>query len=572
MQAYWRKMRTPWTHLDGPAASMALTVALRTNRETEKQLSVAVAGGDSWVPQARVWNMNEGSFDERESVFAPTPSALTFRVDLPPAARLRVAPAVLTGVPVTTVFEVSVVDTSGRETTLSSTRIAGTDARTWVDVDADLAPWGGQKVALRLKTSTEPPGPDEKKWSPSHLADDGEGDAGAADRMPVPPMSLALWGNPVIVAQEPARTPCNVLWIVVDALRPDVAASLHDAAEDAAKRAAPRPPLDALLPTIPALMPSVDALAARGVRFTHAWSAATWTRAGTLAMLAGVRSSEAGIDTSSWILQPGAIARYYASPPPLLPLRMRRAGVGTAAFVNNFFMAGYVPVGIDLGFERVTDHRYRIRDTDAITRDSVDWMRAHARDRFFLFVNFNSPHEPYDPPKDMVARVPPPPAGPVDRQVRAYMAEGAKDDAAIGELLSELDALRLTGSTLVIVTADHGETLSTAHDNEGLEGIHQRFHHAVGNFEETTRVPLVMALPGVLEGGKAVPDRVRSTDIAPTVLDVLGFEPESPDERALAVAPGARCPRGRFACGRQRGPAVAGDPVGPLSARDTRRR
>ena len=54
-----------------------------------------------------------------------------------------------------------------------------------------------------------------------------------------------------------------------------------------------------------------------------------------------------------------------------------------------------------------------------------------------------------------------------------------------------------------------------------------RFHHAVGNFEETTRVPLVMALPGVLEGGAAVSDRVRNTDIAPTVLEVLGLERRS---------------------------------------------
>ncbi len=130
IQPYWRKMRTPWTHLDSPAVSMALTLALRTSRETEKQLSVAVPGGNSWVPQARVWNMNEGSFDERESIFAPTPATLTFRIDLPPAARLRVAPAVLTGVPVTTVFEVSVVDASGSEQTVSSTRIAGMDART----------------------------------------------------------------------------------------------------------------------------------------------------------------------------------------------------------------------------------------------------------------------------------------------------------------------------------------------------------------------------------------------------------------------------------------------------------
>ena len=200
--------------------------------------------------------------------------------------------------------------------------------------------------------------------------------------------------------------------------------------------------------------------------------------------------------------------------------------MGTAAFVNNFFMAGYVAVGIDMGFERVTDHRYRTRDTAEIAPRLARVAARPRGDRFFLFANYNSPHEPYDPPERHAGAGPPAPAGPGDRQVRAYMAEAAKDDAAIGELLGELDALELTRSTLVVVTADHGETLSTAHDGDGLEGIHQRFHHAVGNYEETTRIPLVMALPGVLDGGKAVTERVRSTDIAPTVLEVLGLEPD----------------------------------------------
>jgi len=345
----------------------------------------------------------------------------------------------------------------------------------------------------------------------------------------VPPMALALWGNPVIVASEPPRCPYNVLWIVVDALRPDVAASLHDPAEDRAKLAALRPPLDALLPAVPGLMPSIDRLAARGAHFEHAWSAAAWTRPGTLAMLTGQRSSELGIDTTNWVEPPERAAAYYASDPPLLPRLLRRTGFTTAAFVNNFFMAGYAVVGLDMGFERIADHRYRTRDTSLITYDALSWLEANAGTRFLLFVNYNSPHEPYDPPKELLQRIPAPPAAPRDGQVRAYMAEAAKDDVAIGVLLDKLDALGLTRSTLVVVTSDHGETLSAAHDGVGLIGqdrIPQRFHHAVGNFEETTRVPLVLSLPGVAEGGRAIPDRVRNIDIAPTVLELEGLEPD----------------------------------------------
>jgi hypothetical protein len=206
---------------------------------------------------------------------------------------------------------------------------------------------------------------------------------------------------------------------------------------------------------------------------------------------------------------------------------LRRNGVTSAAFVNNFFMAGYAVVGLDMGFERVTDHRYRTRDTSLITYDALRWLDAHAADRFFLFVNYNSPHEPYDPPKEMLERVPPAPAGPRDGQVRAYMAEAAKDDVGIGVVLERLESLGLTSSTLVVLTADHGETLSAAHDGAGLIGqdrIPQRFHHAVGNFEETTRVPLVLALPGVADGGRALSERVRNIDIAPTIVDLEGIE------------------------------------------------
>jgi arylsulfatase A-like enzyme len=550
LQPYWRKMRVPWTHLPGVPGQLAMTLAVRTSRDFETQWMVPVQSGDTWFPEARIWNMNEGSFDQREAIFAPAPATLAFRLDLPPRARLRLAPAVLAPMPSTTVFEVTLVDAAGAEHALSQTRLTGYEARRWTDVDTDLGPWSGQRVELRLRTSSDKPAAYEKKWmpsshpaasrpSPEHRGVPAAPDSGNVDVLATPAMALALWGDPVIVARQPTRVPYDVLWIVVDALRPDVAASLHDPAEDAAELAAPRPPLEARLPAVPGLTPAIDGLAGRGVRFTHAWSAGAWTRPGTLAMLTGERSSELGIDTRDWILGAGPISRYYAAEPPLVSLILRRSGVETAAFVNNFFMAGYVTVGLDMGFERVTDHRYRVRDTAEITKDALAWLDGHAESRFFLFVNYNSPHEPYDPPKEMLARVPPPPRGPHDRQVRAYMAEGAKDDAAIGALLDKLAALGLSRSTLVVVTSDHGETLSSAHAGFAADHLPVRFHHAVGNFEETTRIPIVMALPGVLDGGRAVTERVRNVDLAPTVLELEGLEAD-PRMSGKSLVPLAR--------------------------------
>jgi arylsulfatase A-like enzyme len=390
-------------------------------------------------------------------------------------------------------------------------------------VEAAL-PTTDEKAAPRRHESAPPPPPPPRDAGGA-AASAATGDAGGVDALAMPGPPVALWGNPTVFARARTRVPYNVLWIVVDALRPDVIASFHDDAEDAAKQAAPHPPLDALLPKIPGLMPELDALAKQGVRFTRAYSGGSWTRPGTLSMLAGVRSSELGIETERWVLKPEVTARFYASDPPLLPLLLRRQGVATRAFVNNYFMVGYALVGVDMGFERTADHRYRTRDTKEVTEDATRWLRDNKDERFFLFVNYNSPHEPYEPPQQFIDRVPPPPAGPKDKIARLYMAEAAKDDEAIGVLMKALDVSGLRERTIIVVTADHGETLSVAHSGtSGLDKMPVRYHHAVSNYEETARVPILVVAPGLLPADKEVRERVRNVDLAPTVLELLGLE------------------------------------------------
>src|SRR5207237_115740 len=77
----------------------------------------------------------------------------------------------------------------------------------------------------------------------------------------------------------------------------------------------------------------------------------------------GGRPGELGVAPERWVLHPQGVAGSYAPDPPLLPLLLRRQGVDTCAFMNNYFIVGYAPVGIEMGFERAADHRYRTRDT-----------------------------------------------------------------------------------------------------------------------------------------------------------------------------------------------------------------
>ncbi|MFO0638175.1 MAG: sulfatase [Polyangiaceae bacterium] len=520
LAGYWRKLRPPFAKVPPDSARFVSSFSLRTS-EKEEQLAVQTqssgSGSGSWRPDVRLWNMNEGSFDQRESIVLPAPATARFPVVLPEGARVTFGAGLAARPRHTLTFRVAFVPTSGPAPRPCEVVVGADAARAFHDVTCDLSASAGQAGSVELSVKAN-----EGSAEPSPRVRP-RGDGGAGDEAP-PRLDVALFAEPMLLGRVPSA-PYNVLWIVVDALRPDVIASLHDDARDERMLRAEAPPLEALLPKVPGLMPSLDGLAKEGTVFRSATSAASWTRPGTLAMLSGARSSELGIETKNWVLDGDAVGRFYASDPPLLPLGLRRRGYVVSAFVNNYFLVGYTPIGLDMAFGQVVDHRYRTRDTAEVTKSALAFLETRKDTRFFAFVNYNSPHDPYDPPDDMLARVPPAPEGPKDPLVRRYMAEGAKDDAAIGELLAALGRLGLKERTLVVVTADHGETLSSAHVGKSNDGIPIRFHHSASNFEETTRVPIVLSLPGVVPAGKAVDARVRSTDIAPTVLDLLGLEP-----------------------------------------------
>jgi arylsulfatase A-like enzyme len=287
------------------------------------------------------------------------------------------------------------------------------------------------------------------------------------------------------------------------------------------------PPLDAWLPAMPEVAPNIDAVAARGVVLQNAWSAGTWSRPGTIAMLAGVRAGTLGLNSLDLVPPRNEVSAFYAAKPAFLPLALRPHGVVTRAFVNNFYMVGYAGAGVDMGFEGVVDHRYETLDTEKITHDALAWLRENRDRRFALFVNYNSPHGPYEPPRQAVAAIPPPPRGPRDPVIRMYLGEVHKDDAAVGQLLGALDELGLRDDTLVVVTADHGETLSREHDSIGLRVDRDRrpgrFQHLRTIWDETVRVPIVLSWPQGLPANSRVTRPVDTTAILPTLLELAGI-------------------------------------------------
>ena len=194
-----------------------------------------------------------------------------------------------------------------------------------------------------------------------------------------------------------------------------------------------------------------------------------------------------------------------------MPKRFARHGYHTAAFVASYVLNR--GTGLARGFETYGD-RF---DTAAphlslpslqrrgpeVARDAVAWL-ATAPHPFFLWVHFYDPHAPYDPPPAFARAFP----------GQAVRGRDRTSDWALGEVLRAVE--RKSPNALVIVTADHGESL----------GEHGEPEHGIFLYDATLRVPLIMAGP-MIRSGDACSQQVRHVDILPTVLDWAHVPPPS---------------------------------------------
>jgi choline-sulfatase len=252
--------------------------------------------------------------------------------------------------------------------------------------------------------------------------------------------------------------------------------------------------------------PALDRLAAEGVRCVDAIAAAPITLPSHASLLTGLYPPTHGLHDNGT----GALPRDVTT----LADRLAHAGYETHAFVSAVVLSRLY--GLDKGFQSYDDdlwsedapRLFMIRERPAQrTADRViewlgQWRGAPRHAPFFTWVHFFDPHQPHDATAE-------------DRQgtASAYDAEITAADRGVGRLIDALRQADLLDNTIVIATADHGESL----------GEHGEATHAVFVYDATVRVPLIIRFPSRFPAGRVYDGPVRHIDVVPTLLALLGL-------------------------------------------------
>jgi arylsulfatase A-like enzyme/tetratricopeptide (TPR) repeat protein len=265
-----------------------------------------------------------------------------------------------------------------------------------------------------------------------------------------------------------------------------------------------------------AVTPTLDGLAARGVRFAVAVAHAPLTAPSHASILTGLTPLHHGVrDNGAYALPPSArsVARDF-----------HEAGYRTAAFVSGFPLKRRF--GFDAGFDVYDDNLPRGKDArrtayvertaDRTTEAALRWLDTQPKGSpapFFLWVHYFDPHAPYEAPASFMAGG----ASPYDGEI-AFV------DAQLGRLLRRVQDIS-ERPTLVLVTADHGESL----------GEHGEDTHGIFVYDATLRVPFLIEGPGA-PAGVVAGTVARGIDVAPTLLDYAGLSAKGMEGRSLRRA------------------------------------
>jgi choline-sulfatase len=263
--------------------------------------------------------------------------------------------------------------------------------------------------------------------------------------------------------------------------------------------------------------PNLDRIAREGVLFEHAVAPAPLTLPAHSSLFTSKLPPAHGVrDNGGFFLDERETT---------MAERLRGRGFRTGGFVGAYVLDHKwgVAQGFDKYFDNFDLSKYRSVSLSSVERPgnevadrALEWLNSVGSSKFFAWVHFYDAHSPYDPPEPYKSRF----------ANRPYAGEIAFVDSQVGRLLAWLDGRRLLEKTIVVVIGDHGESL----------GDHGESTHGFFVYESVLHVPLIIRAPyDSMPGGK-VSTVVRSVDVLPTVLDLVGL-PSSDTFQGQSLAP-----------------------------------
>jgi choline-sulfatase len=251
--------------------------------------------------------------------------------------------------------------------------------------------------------------------------------------------------------------------------------------------------------------PALDQLAAQGIRFTQAFTPSPITNSSHASILTGLLPSSHGVSDFGVPL---------AAANTTLAQLLQKRDYRTAAFIGAVILdSKALAPGFDRGFDfydnfpmqaDTKSHWGRIeRRGMEVVQHAETWLSAHSAGPHFVWLHLYDPHDPYEPP---------PPYSTIYKD-RLYDGEIAYADSALGHFIAYLKKQGWYEGALIVVVGDHGEGLGEHHEDT----------HGIFLYDSTTHVPLIVKLPSQSDEGKTVDAQVRTTDIMPTILGLLGI-------------------------------------------------
>jgi len=303
--------------------------------------------------------------------------------------------------------------------------------------------------------------------------------------------------------------------------------------------------------------PHIDTIVNSGMKFTNFYANCPVCSPTRAALLTGRYQDMVGVPgvirthaANSWgYLHPSAV---------LLPKVLKPAGYHTAA-IGKWHLGLESPnLPNDRGFDHfhgflgdmMDDYYHHRRHGNNYMRKNrtvidpkghatdlfTDWACEYLKTRkgktepFFLYLAYNAPHTPIQPPKDWLARVRK--REPDISQRRAKLVALIEHmDAGIGKVMTCLKETEAAENTLVVFTSDNGGQLRVGANNGPLRDGKQSV------YEGGLKVPTAFVWPGKIKPESKTALRAMSMDIFPTVLEAAGVKSADNEPRPSGSGP-----------------------------------